>query len=100
MDQSAPQHPRFFAEPADQRIVQALDAMTLIYQKRSGITHIVAEPVPQILAVMGPDSCDAALILKRLQAVFDIATSDMAHSIVSERLAELESLGLVERSDA
>ncbi len=43
---------RYQAEPADQRLIEALDQMTLIYQRRSGITHMVTEPVPQMLAAM------------------------------------------------
>ena len=47
------------AESADARIVEPLDMMTLIYQRRSGITHMVGEPVPQMLEAMGNDSVDA-----------------------------------------
>jgi hypothetical protein len=49
---------QYRAEPANERIIMPLDAMTLIYQRRSGITHIVAEPVPEILAAMGEDVVD------------------------------------------
>ena len=48
---TGPQSPTYRAEPVDQLLVEPLDAMTLIYQRRSGITHIVAEPVPEILMV-------------------------------------------------
>ena len=56
------------AEPANARIVEALDMMTLIYQRRSGITHMVGEPVPQMLDAMGKDAVDAATLAARLAA--------------------------------
>jgi PqqD family protein of HPr-rel-A system len=88
------------AEPADMRIHDTLDAMTVIFQRRSGITHIVAEPVPQILAAMGDDPCDGALIAARLQAQFDLGDRKTAHDIICARLEELALLGLVERIHA
>jgi PqqD family protein of HPr-rel-A system len=90
-----PQSPVYRAERADQLLVEPLDAMTLIYQRRSGITHIVAEPVPEILAVMGGDALDAAAVAQRLAAQFDIDASD-ASAIVQSRLEEMATLGLVE----
>ena len=76
-----------------------LDAMSLIYQRSSGITHIVAEPVPEILGVMGDDACDVALIAARLAAQFDLGNALDARAIIAERLEELAALGLVERVD-
>ena len=93
------QSPTYKAEPADQILVEPLDAMTLIYQRRSGITHIVAEPVPEILAVMGEDALDAEQIAARLAAQFDFDVADAA-SIVAARLDELAAVGLVERQRA
>jgi PqqD family protein of HPr-rel-A system len=87
---------RYRAEPADARIVIALDAMTLIYQRRSGITHIVADPVPQILEAMGAAPCDPALIAARLSARYDLGVAAEAKAIIAARLLELAKLGLVE----
>jgi PqqD family protein of HPr-rel-A system len=86
---------KYKAEPADQLLVEPLDAMTLIYQRRSGMTHIVAQPVPEILAVMGDDAVDAAQVAARLAAQFDVEATD-AEAIVASRLDELAALGLVE----
>lgn len=94
-----PQSPRYKSEAADQLLVEPLDAMTLIYQRRSGVTHIVAEPVPEILAVMGNDLLNAEDVATRLANNFDIGTSD-AVAIVLARLEELAVLGLVERRNA
>jgi PqqD family protein of HPr-rel-A system len=84
------------AEPVSERLIEPLDAMTLIYQRRSGITHIVAEPVPEILAAMGEDVVDATTVADRLAHEFDLEATD-AEAIVAARLEELASLGLVEK---
>jgi PqqD family protein of HPr-rel-A system len=86
---------RYKAERADQVLVKPLDAMTLIYQRRSGMTHIVAEPVPEILAVMGGDALSAAEVAARLVAQFDVDAID-AVAIIASRLEELAALGLLE----
>jgi PqqD family protein of HPr-rel-A system len=93
---AGPRSPKYKAEPADQLLVEPLDAMTLIYQRRSGTTHIVAEPVPEILAVMGEDALDAAAVAQRLAAQFEIDVGN-AEAVLASRLEELASLGLVER---
>lgn len=83
------------AEPADQILVEPLDAITLVYHRRSGITHMVVEPVPEMLAAMAGDPVDAATLVARLSAQFDLA--DDAEAVISARLEELADLGLVER---
>ena len=88
---------QYRAEPADQRVIEPLDSMTLIYQRRSGITHIVAEPVPQILAAMGYDAVDVATLVARLVQHFDLGDADEADYIIGARLDELADLGLVDR---
>ncbi len=99
MRMAGPQSPKYRAEPAGQLLVEPLDAMTLIYQRRSGITHIVAEPVPEILAVMGDDALTADAVAQRLAVAFDIDSKDAAE-VVAARLDELAGLGLVERVGA
>jgi PqqD family protein of HPr-rel-A system len=93
------QNPYYKAEPVSGRVVTPLDVMTLIYQRSSGMTHIVAEPVPEILDVMGDDACDAALVAARLATRFDLGDPAQAKAIIAERLHELAALGLVERTD-
>lgn len=85
------------AEPVDARIVEPLDMMTLIYQRRSGITHMVGEPVPQMLDAMGKDAVDAATLAARLAASFDLGGQADATALIAERLEELAELGMVER---
>ena len=91
--------PTFKAGQSDGLLVEPLDQMTLIYQRRSGITHIVAEPIPEILAVMGDEFLSAEQVAARLANSFELDASD-ATMIVSARLEELAALGLLERSDA
>ena len=86
------------AETADQRLIEPLDAITLIYQRRSGITHMVAEPVPEILAAMRGDAVNAAMLVARLSNQFDLGTDEDAEAVVAARLEELAELGLVQRT--
>jgi PqqD family protein of HPr-rel-A system len=96
---AGPQSLKYKAEPAGQLLVEPLDAMTLIYQRRSGMTHIVAEPVPQILSVMGEDVLGAVEVAARLAVQFDFEAAD-AVAIMASRLEELADIGLVERACA
>jgi PqqD family protein of HPr-rel-A system len=91
---------RYRAESVADRIICPLDSMTLIFQKRSGITHIVADPVPQILQVMGDGACDAAKVAERLALEFDLDDGAQAKAIIADRLEELAAVGFVERIDA
>lgn len=87
---------RYKAEPATVLLIQPLDVMTVIYHRRSGITHIVSEPVPQILQRMGRETLTCDQIVERLGVDFDFEDVD-AQSLITERLDELAALGLVER---
>lgn len=90
---------KFRAEPADQLLIEPLDLLTVIYQRRSGITHIVAEPACEILAVMGDDTIDADEVARRLAVEYEFDGGD-AVEIIGVRLAELAHLGLIERIHA
>ncbi|HEX7871886.1 MAG TPA: HPr-rel-A system PqqD family peptide chaperone [Sphingobium sp.] len=94
---------RYRAEPEQLRLVHDLGPMTLIYHRRSGITHMMSEPVPQILEaldVLGP--ADAAAVTRYLGASFDLETeeADAAAMVIAARLDELALLGLVVRERA
>ena len=81
-----------------------LDSMTLIFQKASGITHIVADPIPAILEVMGQELLSALEIGARLVDSFDLEDDALEggsmEDVVIARLEELRLLGLVERVSA
>lgn len=85
------------ADPDALRIVP-LDALTLLYHRASGITHIVDAPVPEILAILGEGPRDVAGLLAVLAERFDLADPDPAALAV--RLDELVAAGLVERTCA
>lgn len=87
------------AEAAAMLLIQPLDSMTAIYHRRSGITHIVAEPVPQILQVMGDTALTTGEIVQRLGSAFDLDHID-AESLIAERLEEMAALGFLERARA
>lgn len=94
---TAPNPTRFRAEPADARLVEPLDMVTLLYQRRSGITHIVAEPVPEMLEAMADDALTPAELAQRLSAQFDLGSEEDAETVIAARLEELADLGLVFR---
>ncbi len=83
------------AAPATLRIVP-LDALTLIYHRASGMTHIVDAPVPEILEALGEgEALGVDALLTRLAARFELPDGDpMALAV---RLDELVAAGLVER---
>jgi PqqD family protein of HPr-rel-A system len=78
---------RFAADAPDMRKAVALDALTVLYHRRSAATHIVAEPVPEILAALGEGDADLDALARRL-GVDD-------REALSARLDELVATGLV-----
>jgi PqqD family protein of HPr-rel-A system len=91
-------HLLYRAESPDLLIVEPLDDMTLIYHRRSGITHMVTAPVPEILEAMGEEVVDIGAIAARLSLQFEIeADASEVIAIVDSRLADMLALGLVER---
>ena len=82
------------AAPETLRIVP-LDALTLIYHRASGITHIVDAPVPEILETLAGEPLTAPDLLARLGERFDLVDADPA--ALAGRLDELAAVGLAER---
>jgi PqqD family protein of HPr-rel-A system len=79
------------ADPATLRVV-ALDELTLIYHRASGITHVLAPPAPEILVALAtPMTLDA--LLARLSVEFDLA--DGGRAALAARIDELVAAGLV-----
>lgn len=73
-----------------------LDALTLIYHRASGITHIVDAPVPEILETLGGEGLEVDALLARLAERFELGDADPA--ALAARLEELVAAGLVERA--
>ena len=79
------------ADPATLRVV-ALDELTLVYHRASGITHVLAPPAPEILAALAaPMALDD--LLARLSVDFDLL--DGGREALAARLDELIAAGLV-----
>lgn len=89
--------PRFVADPSSDRTAIAIDGLSIIYHRPSGITHVVASPVPEMLAVIADDPADVAGIIVRLSAAHDLSGEDKLEEIIAARLEELEAAGLVRR---
>lgn len=88
---------KYRAASKDELVWHALDRMTLLFHRPSGITHMLADPVPAILEVMTDVPLSVTEIAARLVAEFDIASDDNIENIIQARLAELLDLGLVAR---
>jgi PqqD family protein of HPr-rel-A system len=85
------------ADPATLRVVP-LDALTLIYHRASGITHVVDAPVPEILDALAEKPMGALALLEHLAEQYDLVDADAAALAI--RLDELARAGLVERQCA
>jgi PqqD family protein of HPr-rel-A system len=68
------------------------ETLTLIYHRPSGITHVVAPPVPAML-----DALDRPLSARGLAAALGYDDEE-AVRLVAERLDELVDAGLVRRA--
>lgn len=82
------------AAPETLRIVP-LDALTLVYHRASGITHVVDAPVPEMLEALDRDDLTVDQLLARLSDRYDLLDADPAALAI--RLDELVEAGLVER---
>lgn len=86
---------RYRAAPAATLRVEPLDALTLIYHRASGITHLVDSPVPELLELLAePLTLEQALAA--LAERFDLVDPDAV--ALAARLDELVASGLVERA--
>ena len=87
--------PAYCAAPADALRVEPLGELTAIFDRRSMQTHLMTQPMPEILAVMAGDPCNAATVAERLAARFDLGGDGDPTPLLAERLAELAAMGLV-----
>lgn len=88
----------YTAEASDQLVTAGLGGIDAIYHRRGGATHLVAPPVPQILAALAQGPADLDGLLARLSARFDLGEDEAdARAALAQRLDELAALGLVRR---
>jgi PqqD family protein of HPr-rel-A system len=86
---------RYRAASAATLRIEPLDALTLIYHRASGITHIVDAPLPELLAVLADAPLTLDETLAALAAAHDLVDPDA--QALAARLGELVDAGLVER---
>lgn len=86
---------RYRAAPAATLRIEPLDALTLIYHRASGITHLVDSPVPELLAVLEAEPLTLDATLAALAQAHDLVDPD--RDALAARLGELVDAGLVER---
>jgi len=89
--------PRYIADPEAELRSVALDGLAVLFHAPSGMTHIVAPPAPEILAMLRAGPADAVELRRRLSARYDFSGGEAADAIAA-RLAELEAAGLVRRA--
>lgn len=84
----------YHADPPEGLRIICLDSLTAIYHRASGQTHVVVEPVPEILAALSA----TPLSLEQLRADFGVTDDAATRALLSERLDELLETGLVSQS--
>lgn len=87
--------PLFAADPRNLLKIVVLDTLTALYHRPSGQTHIVSEPLPEILAALGADPMTADALFSKLFE--DVGPMTEGQEALDARLAELEAIGLVSR---
>jgi PqqD family protein of HPr-rel-A system len=84
----------YTADPVDGFRSAEFEGMTALFHRRSGVTHVVAEPVPEILAVLGGKRLNCAALLEAL----DVDADEESRAALTARLDEMEEAGLVSRA--
>ncbi len=87
----------YAADPPEAVRNVEIEGLTLLFHRKSGLTHFLAPPAPQILAALAHGPASAADIAARIGEAFEIESEDPAAAIAA-RLAELEAAGLVWRT--
>ena len=85
---------KYAAPPPDCLIAVPLEEVTALFHRPSAMTHVVAEPVPEIIAALQPEPLLLTALLKKLE----ISDSADARASLAARLEELEASGLVSRT--
>lgn len=83
---------RYRAPPVDGLRIVALDDLVAVFHRASGITHLVAQPVPELLEALA----GRWLTLDALAAEFERVEGDL--NALATTLDDLAVAGLVERA--
>ncbi len=82
---------RYRAAAAATLVTAELPPFTAAYHRASGITHLLVEPAPQILAALGGEALTGVELRGRLAAMYELDDGAL-----DERLLELVAAGLIE----
>jgi len=74
-----------------------LEGLAVLFHPRSGQTHIVAPPAPEILSALAEGEADLDVLIARLRELFEFDEAE-GRGAIAARLGELETAGLVRRS--
>jgi PqqD family protein of HPr-rel-A system len=89
--------PVYTADASEGLLHVGLDTLTALYHRRSGITHIVSEPVPQIIAALAGQSRTLDDLIATLSRDHDVQGGAETRAALTARLDELKEVGLVSR---
>lgn len=84
----------FAADPADGHRIVELDGLTALFHRRSGMTHVLAEPAPEIIGALAGQALDLEALALKLGV--EVSPDNLA--ALSARLDELCEAGLVSRA--
>jgi PqqD family protein of HPr-rel-A system len=85
----------YAADSSDAFSIVPLDALTAIYHRRSGVTHVVTDPVPQIIEALAGKTLSAEDLLSALAVDHEIVIDSETLAGLNARLDELTEVGLV-----
>jgi PqqD family protein of HPr-rel-A system len=74
-------------------VAVALEPFTAIFHRRSGTTHLLVEPAPQLLEALAGRTLTVAALRELLTARYDLP--DASDEALKARLAELVDAGLI-----
>lgn len=90
-----PAEARYRAAAASDLVRVELDALTAVYDRRSGQTHLLASPLPEMLAVLGTEEWTLAAFAAQLASVFDIDCAPAeAGAVAASAAPDTQSSGL------
>jgi PqqD family protein of HPr-rel-A system len=87
--------PVYTADASEGVLRVDLDALTALFHRRSGVTHVVAEPVPQIVSALAGQSLTLGALFAALSRDHELIDDAETRAALSARLDELQEVGLV-----
>jgi PqqD family protein of HPr-rel-A system len=88
----------YSSDKAEAYLVTPLDELTAIYHRASGMTHLVGDPMPQIMTALHEQSSTLADLLSVLAKDHGLVIDGDAAGALQSRLDELITTGLIARA--